>query len=144
MNRFSKVAAGAFLVALGLFSVVPAAASDQLDAVTVDGPAFSAPIHFSKYLVSPHTLLVPQHGAITVVAKAHMEGPSGCSYQSYTITVVEQGGASAGGRNYATKGLLQVGTWADLPAGTYHLEFELQNTNPDCNVVGELTAQVSP
>jgi hypothetical protein len=142
MNKFSKLVAGAFIAGVGLFSVLPAAASDPVGKGTEDISGFTnLPFLVSQNLVSSHKLSVPEHGAITVSATAHLHGP--CSYNSYLITVVADDGSSAGPQDFSTSGNVDTKTWANLASGMYHLEFQLVNGDPSCYVSGNVNAYVS-
>jgi hypothetical protein len=51
---------------------------------------------------------------------------------------------SEGQRVYATSGAASTQTWVNLGVGTYHLVFDSDNDENDCELAGSVTVNVAP
>ena len=49
-----------------------------------------------------------------------------------------------GPRGYSTSGAASMQKWTDLGAGTYHLEFDSNNGNSDCELAGSVNVNITP
>lgn len=84
---------------------------------------------------------VPNNGTVMVTCDGHMDRPGGCPFLSYSVEVVREGILSDSGRGARAYpiGARHAEAWRNLPAGRYYLLVSIDNSNPNCHLVGNIT-----
>ena len=83
----------------------------------------------------------PNNGTVTVTCDGHMDRPAACPIQVYSIELVAKGtviDSSKGVKTYPANGSNHGESWRGLPAGQYYLNIWIDNSNPNCHLIGTI------
>jgi hypothetical protein len=118
---------------------------EETDEAAAPAHSFTSAFSFHKHYAGKTDIVVPVHGTVTVSAHATWSKPGKCKLPTFKINLVKVGLAgSEGQRVYATSGSASTQTWVNLGVGTYHLVFDSDNDENDCELAGSVTVNVAP
>ena len=101
---------------------------------------FTSTINLSRVLKT-RVFDVSANRAITVICDGRMDRPGPCAMPAYSIELVQKGillDSSKGARSYPANGVAHTETWSGLPSGRYSLVISINNSNPNCRLIGTI------
>ena len=102
--------------------------------------SFTSTINLTRVLKT-RIFDVPDRGGLTVTCDGHMDRPAACRAPTYSIELEKKGiffDSSYGEKAYPANGSNHSESWHDLPSGRYYLIVSVDNTDPNCRLVGTI------
>lgn len=107
--------------------------------------SFTSSFKFHKHYAGVSKFPVPAHATVAVTAHATWSIPGKCKLPAFKIELVEAGMfGSVGPRDYSMSGAGSTQKWTDVGAGVYHLVFDSNNDNNDCELAGSVSVNITP